>query len=188
MRFPSLYILSNAGLRMRTYTLYFSLASKCVIFQHMNGVIECDVKCWCFNPYTMWVLALQMEMGPHKGRGKLWPEENSDQGQSFPLSLCGPISICRANAHIVYGLKHQHFTSHSITPSILNIVLHGHTLLKQHNPSLYLHISTYSWQESKTKKAGVQWLDDWQYYYNYCFVVVIIIIIIIIIISIVLKK
>ena len=36
--------------------------------------------------------------------------------QSFPLSLCGPISICRANAHMVYGLKHQHFTSsHSIT-------------------------------------------------------------------------
>ena len=35
--------------------------------------------------------------------------------QSFPLSLCGPISICRANAHKVYGLKHQHFTSHSIT-------------------------------------------------------------------------
>ena len=40
---------------------------------------------------------------------------NSHPGQSFPLSLCGPISICRANAHIVYGLKHQHFTSHSIT-------------------------------------------------------------------------
>ena len=36
-------------------------------------------------------------------------------GQSFPLSLCGPISICRANARMVYGLKHQHFTSHSIT-------------------------------------------------------------------------
>ena len=38
-----------------------------------NRVIECDVKCWCFNPYTMWALALQMEMGPHKDRGKLWP-------------------------------------------------------------------------------------------------------------------
>ena len=36
-------------------------------------------------------------------------------GQSFPLSLCGPISICWAKAHMVYGLKHQHFTSHSIT-------------------------------------------------------------------------
>ena len=40
---------------------------------------------------------------------------NSHPGQSFPLSLCGLISICRANAHMVYGLKHQHFTSHSIT-------------------------------------------------------------------------
>ena len=39
----------------------------------------------------------------------------SHPGKSFPLSLCGPISICRANAHMVYGLKHQHFTSHSIT-------------------------------------------------------------------------
>ena len=39
----------------------------------------------------------------------------SHLGQSFPLSLCGPISICRANAHMVYGSKHQHFTSHSIT-------------------------------------------------------------------------
>ena len=39
----------------------------------------------------------------------------SHPGQSFPLSLCGPISICRANAHMVYGLKHQHFSLHSIT-------------------------------------------------------------------------
>ena len=51
-----------------------------------------------------------------KGRGF-----NSHPGHSFPLSLCGPISICRANAHMVYGLKHQHFTSHSITPFVLNI-------------------------------------------------------------------
>ena len=36
-------------------------------------------------------------------------------------TLCGPISICRANAHMVYGLKHQHFTSHSITLFVLNI-------------------------------------------------------------------
>ena len=42
-----------------------------------------------------------------------------DPGQSFPLSLCGPISICRANAHMVYGFKHQHFTSHSITLFVL---------------------------------------------------------------------
>ena len=35
---------------------------------------------------------------------------NSHPGQSFPLSLCGSISICRANAHMVYGLKHQHLT------------------------------------------------------------------------------
>ena len=40
---------------------------------------------------------------------------NSLPGQSFPLSLCGPNSICRANAHMVYGLKHQHFTLHSIS-------------------------------------------------------------------------
>ena len=38
-----------------------------------DRVIECDVKWWCFNPYTTWALALQMEMGPHKDRGKLWP-------------------------------------------------------------------------------------------------------------------
>ena len=40
---------------------------------------------------------------------------NSHPGQSIPLSLCRLISIWRANAHIVYGLRHQHFTSHSIT-------------------------------------------------------------------------
>ena len=38
-----------------------------------NRVIECDVKCWCFNPYTMWAFTLQMEIGPHKDRGKPWP-------------------------------------------------------------------------------------------------------------------
>ena len=43
----------------------------------------------------------------------------SHPGQSFPLSLCGPISICRANAHMVYGLKHQHFKSNSITTTQL---------------------------------------------------------------------
>ena len=46
---------------------------------------------------------------------------DSHPGQSFPLSLCGPISTCRANAHMVYGLKHQHFTSHSITLFVRNI-------------------------------------------------------------------
>ena len=46
---------------------------------------------------------------------------NSHSGQSFPLSLCGPNSISRANAHMVYGLKHQHFTLHSITRFIINI-------------------------------------------------------------------
>ena len=37
-----------------------------------------------------------MEMGPHKDRF------NSHPGQSFSLSLCGPISISRANAHMVH--------------------------------------------------------------------------------------
>ena len=41
-------------------------------------------------------------------------------GQSFPLPLCGPNSISRANAHMVYWLKHQHFTLHSITLFVLN--------------------------------------------------------------------
>ena len=54
----------------------------------------------------------------------------SHPGQSFPLSLCGPISICRANAHMVYGLKHQHFTpSHSIT------TIHYTTYKTPTNPS-----------------------------------------------------
>ena len=48
-------------------------------------------------------------------------EFNSHPGQRFPLSLsmCGPNSISRANAHMVYGLKHQHFTLHSITLFVL---------------------------------------------------------------------
>ena len=37
------------------------------------------------------------------------------------VELFGPNFICRANAHMVYGLKHQHFTLHSITPFVLNI-------------------------------------------------------------------
>ena len=45
---------------------------------------------------------------------------NSHPGQSFPLSFCGPNSISRANAHMVYGLKHQQFTLHSITLFVLN--------------------------------------------------------------------
>ena len=44
---------------------------------------------------------------------------NSHPGQSFPLSFCGPNSISRANAHMVYGLKHQQFTLHSITLFVL---------------------------------------------------------------------
>ena len=45
---------------------------------------------------------------------------NSHPGQSFPLSLCGPNSISRAHAHMVHGLKHQHFTLHPITLFVLN--------------------------------------------------------------------
>ena len=54
---------------------YVALATygRVALIWRTNGVIECDVKCWCFNPYAMWALALQMEMGPHKDRGKLWP-------------------------------------------------------------------------------------------------------------------
>ena len=34
---------------------------------------------------------------------KRWPlAVNSHSGQSFSLSLCGPISISRANAHMVH--------------------------------------------------------------------------------------
>ena len=77
-----------------------------------------------------------MEMGPfHTGQRKtlfpgwsgwsgwsgsvgraaeIYPEGrgfNSHPGQSFSLSLCGPISISRANAHMVHmGLKSS--TSH----------------------------------------------------------------------------
>ena len=40
-----------------------------------------------------------------------WCSQFSHPGQSFSLSLCGPISICRANAHMVHmGLKSS--TSH----------------------------------------------------------------------------
>ena len=49
---------------------------------------------------------------------------NSHPAQSFPLCLCGPSSLRRANAHMVYGLKHQHLTSHSIT--LFEV---GHSLL-----------------------------------------------------------
>ena len=45
---------------------------------------------------------------------EIWPEGrgfNSHPGQSFSLSLCGPFSISRANAHMVHmGLKSS--TSH----------------------------------------------------------------------------
>ena len=40
---------------------------------------------------------------------------NFHRGQSFPLSLCGPNSISRANAHMVCGWKIS--TSHSTTRS-----------------------------------------------------------------------
>ena len=33
------------------------------------------------------------------------PGFNSHPGQSFPLSLSEPNSICRANGHMVYELK-----------------------------------------------------------------------------------
>ena len=51
------------------------------------------------------------------------PAPPTDPGQSFPLSLCGPHSICRANAHMVYGLKHQHFTLRSITVFMISFAL-----------------------------------------------------------------
>ena len=61
-----------------------------------------------------------MNMYKYKERLRLykrWPCStegrgfNSHPGQSFSLPLCGPISICRANAHMVHmGLKSS--TSH----------------------------------------------------------------------------
>ena len=48
---------------------------------------------------------------------------NSHPGQSFPLSLCRPISICRTNAHMVYGLKHPHSIRSCAFMPQLNVVL-----------------------------------------------------------------
>ena len=50
--------------------------------------------------------------GPTQGERKTLTRVGTDHpGQSFSLSLCGPISISRANAHMVHmGLKSS--TSH----------------------------------------------------------------------------
>ena len=49
--------------------------------------------------------------GPTQGQRKTLTRVGIDPGQSFSLSLCGPISISRANAHMVHmGLKSS--TSH----------------------------------------------------------------------------
>ena len=56
-------------------------------------MIECDVKCWCFNPYTMWALALQMEMGPHKDRGKLWPGWELNPRHSGLITTAPPTEL-----------------------------------------------------------------------------------------------
>ena len=45
------------------------------------------------------VKVMAMNMYKYKERLRLY---NSHPGQSFPLSLCGPISISRANAHMVH--------------------------------------------------------------------------------------
>ena len=60
----------------------------------------------CFLPMeTMSALAYKWGMGPTQGQ-----KNYSHRGQSFSLTLCGPNSISRANAHM--GRK-QHFTSSS---------------------------------------------------------------------------
>ena len=46
---------------------------------------------------TTFGLDLRRSTDSTEGRGF-----NSHPGQSFSLSLCGPISICRANAHMVH--------------------------------------------------------------------------------------
>ena len=82
-----------------------------------------------FQPIDHVSVSLTHGIGPTQGQRKtltrvvIKPEGrgfNFHLGQSFPLSLCGPNSICRANAHMVYGLKHQHFTLHYITLFVLN--------------------------------------------------------------------
>ena len=60
----------------------------------------------------------------------------SHPGQSFPLSLCGAISICRANAQMVWNTSTLH---HILSLYLFLIqVLHGHSLLMQRNPSKYI--------------------------------------------------
>ena len=52
-----------------------------------------------------------MNMYKYKERLRFIQTFNSHPGQSFSLSLCGPIPISRANAHMVHmGLKSS--TSH----------------------------------------------------------------------------
>ena len=70
-----------------------------------NRVIECDdVKCWCFNPYTMWALALQMEMGPQKDRGKLWPGWELNPR---PSGLIAAAPLTELQDQTTFGFDHR---------------------------------------------------------------------------------
>ena len=62
-----------------------------------------------------------VSVSPTDGIG---PTQGQRSDQSFPLSLCGLNSISRANAHMVYGLKYQHFILLSITLFVLKLGAH----------------------------------------------------------------
>ena len=46
---------------------------------------------------------MRKKVKPMKQLCALYEKSSSHTGQSFPLSLCGPNSISRANVHMVYG-------------------------------------------------------------------------------------
>ena len=64
----------------------------------MNRVIECNVL--VFQPIYHMSVSSTDGIGPTQGQGK---------------------TLTRVRVHMVYGLKHQHFTLHSITLFVLNI-------------------------------------------------------------------
>ena len=74
---------------------YVALATygRVALILRTNRVIESDVKCWCFNPYTMWALAVQMEMGPHKDRWKLWPGWDLNPRPSSLITAAPPTGL-----------------------------------------------------------------------------------------------
>ena len=118
-------------------------------------VIECDVKCWCFNRYTMWALALQMEI-------------NFSNSIIITVVVIIGVAIVVIMSSLSSSSSSSHLRHHVLVVIFVAVVfnLRHHVVVDtfhvivEYSPSLCPHGNVFVFQEKKHSFHFILWTTN----------------------------